>query len=94
MKSGMESRKRALTAAAARDLGGQAYFGRAGDVRAGTFSPPTGTMSSAGGGQTSMVITLRGDGPITEAALSAAEVTVGGAFRDFAVTVNRKQAQS
>lgn len=49
MKSGMESRNRALAGMAVSDLGGQAMWGRAGDVRAGTFSPPTGSMTGGGG---------------------------------------------
>jgi TP901 family phage tail tape measure protein len=58
------------------------------------LSPGAGTMSSAGGSQPiNLTLTLVGDGPITEAALGAAQVTVDGAMRDFALSVVRQAGQ-
>jgi TP901 family phage tail tape measure protein len=63
------------------------------------MSAATTAMSSmtGGGGRSqpiNLVVSLLGDGPITEAALSAATVTVDGAMRDLALTVRRNGARS
>jgi TP901 family phage tail tape measure protein len=57
---------------------------------------PQGTVSSGSGGSQpiNLVLTLLGDGPITEAALGAAQVTVDGAMQQFALTVKRGMGQS
>lgn len=54
------------------------------------------TMTSGGGRSQpiNLVVSLLGDGPITEAALSAARVTVDGAFQDVALSVQRSRGQS
>jgi hypothetical protein len=88
MKPGMQDRNRGLASQAVSDLGGQAVWG--GDVRTGA-----GTMSSAGGGQPiNLTLTLLGDGPITEAALGAAQVTVDSAMRNVALLVKRSAGES
>jgi hypothetical protein len=51
-------------------------------------------MSGGSSQPINLVLTLLGDGPITEAALQAAQVTVGGAMREVALTVNRSKGQS
>jgi hypothetical protein len=60
------------------------------------LSPGAGSMTSAGGGSQpiNLTLTLLGDGPITEAALQAAQATVDGALRDVALSVQRSRAQS
>jgi hypothetical protein len=87
MKPGMQDRNRGLASQAVSDLGGQAVWG--GDVRTGA-----GTMSSGSGSQPiNLTLTLVGDGPITEAALGAAQVTVDNTMRDFALSVVRQAGQ-
>lgn len=60
------------------------------------LSQGAGTMSGAGGGSQpiNLTVTLLGDGPITEAALGAAQVTVDGALRNVALSVQRSRGQS
>jgi hypothetical protein len=58
------------------------------------LSSGAGTMTAAGGSQPiNLTLTLVGDGPITEAALGAAQVTVDNTMRDFALSVVRQAGQ-
>jgi TP901 family phage tail tape measure protein len=58
------------------------------------LSPAAGTMTSAGGSQPiNLTLTLLGDGPITEAALQAAQVSVDNSMAQFALTVRRNGAR-
>jgi hypothetical protein len=91
MKSGMESRNRGLASDAVKELGGQAVWGPPVRSSAGVGA---GVMSSGSSQPINLVLTLLGDGPITEAALGAAQATVAGAMRDFRLTVNRAGSQS
>jgi hypothetical protein len=51
-------------------------------------------MTSAGGSQPiNLTLTLLGDGPITEAALQAAQVSVDNSMAQFALTVRRNGAR-
>jgi TP901 family phage tail tape measure protein len=59
------------------------------------LSQGAGTVTAASGGSQpiNLTLTLLGDGPITDAALGAARVTVDGAMRDFALSVVRQAGQ-
>lgn len=89
MKDSMKDRNRGLASAAVNELGGQAVWGPPGTAGGGV-----GTMSAAGSQPINLTLTLLGDGPITEAALGAAQVTVEGAMQQFALTVKRSMGQS
>jgi TP901 family phage tail tape measure protein len=97
MKAGMESRNRKLAAAAVADLGGHATFG---DVRAGTFIPPSSSMSPAapaapqGGSGGVIHIELSGDGVITDQMLRTARVTAHGALADARIAISRLATQA
>jgi hypothetical protein len=97
MKSGMESRNRGLASDAVKELGGQAVWG--GPAGWGSSSSSggsgAGTMAAGGGSQPiNLTLTLLGDGPITEAALSAAQVTVDQSMRNFGLLVKRSVGES
>jgi hypothetical protein len=97
MKAGMESRNRKLAAAAVADLGGHATFG---DVRAGTFIPPSASMSPTspaapqGGSGGVIHIELSGDGVITDQMLRTARVTAHGALADARIAISRLATQA
>jgi hypothetical protein len=97
MKRGMESRNRKLAAAAVADLGGHTTFG---DVRAGTFIPPSASMSPTspaapqGGSGGVIHIELSGDGVITDQMLRTARVTAHGALADARIAISRLATQA
>jgi hypothetical protein len=94
MKSGMESRNRGLASAAVSELGGRAVWGGPAGWGTPSTSGGAGTMTAGGSSQPiNLTLTLLGDGPITEAALGAARVTVDGALRDVRLLVNRAGGQ-
>jgi TP901 family phage tail tape measure protein len=93
MKDSMKDRNRGLASQAVTDLGGQAVWGSPSAAGMGSMSG-AGTMSGGASQPINLVLTLLGDGPITEAALGAARVTVNGAMRDVRLLVNRAKGQS
>jgi hypothetical protein len=94
MKSGMESRNRGLASDAVAELGGRAVWG--GPAGWGSPSPSSGAGTMTGGSSQpiNLTLTLLGDGPITEAALSAAQVTVDQSMRNFGLLVKRSVGES
>jgi hypothetical protein len=65
-------------------------------INNGTYQPvvpAAGTMTGASSQPINLTLTLLGDGPITEAALQAAQVSVDNSMAQFALTVRRNGAR-
>lgn len=92
MKDSMRDRNRGLASEAVAQLGGQAVWGP--PAVSGASGPGAGSLVGGSSQPINLTLTLLGDGPITEAALGAAQVTVAGALRDVKLSVERSMGQS